>query len=285
MRQSKMDSTRISFGRLSQQGVLNKSPLANPYKLNYDAFSTRNFQYIVDNVVDMFGYEQGTIKVFVEANDFQKYWIDYNNNGKIDSAEGEIVIAFTLNAQIEPYERISTYGKNFMFSTAMQYGYPIIFGIVAHEVGHLINNHALTTREIRTISGKTALFETATTEDYWDELCADYLAGITLALSNPPLEHSGFKAFLVNTLPDESHPSGFYRQLAIEMGYQWGSNNPSLISSVIIGHTEYQRQLLESFFISFYKDIYCNLDSSIISQYGYLPTTLRKPINNMLRYT
>ena len=91
------DSTRISFGKLSDSGVLQKTPLAND-QLKLQHFTSRNFQYIVDNITDMFGLDQGSIRASVIEQDHRLGWLDRNNNGIME--EEELLLQFTMNAAI-----------------------------------------------------------------------------------------------------------------------------------------------------------------------------------------
>jgi len=93
------DHTRISFGKLSDDGVLKQSPLASA-KPDYNQFTSANFQYIVDHIGDMFGYAHVLIRVSVNANDL----------------------------------RTSTYGKHFMYQELI-----VKQGLLIEEQGKLID--------------------------------------------------------------------------------------------------------------------------------------------------
>ena len=96
------DKTNIFFGKLSDPGVLEKSPLAGS-RPELQHFISRNFQYIVDNIVDMFGLLQGTVLAQVVEQDHVRGWMDRNGNGRQE--EDEIVLRFTMNAAINTYRR------------------------------------------------------------------------------------------------------------------------------------------------------------------------------------
>ena len=277
MAQIVKDSTRISFGRLSDDGVLQKSPLSGD-RPELHHFTTGNFQYIADNIVDMFGLAQGTIRASVIEQDHRLGWMDKNGNGLVE--EDELLLQFTMNAAIHTYRRDSYYGKHFMYQQAQIYGSPVVFGIVAHEVGHLINRHVLYQIDTKFIEKTEFLVETQKINDRWDELCADYLAGIVLAKASPRLSQEPMKNSLMGTQADAAHPDGFWRVLAVEMGYQWGCANPAATTSRIISNKETLRQLLISFFQTYYQQVYCAVDSRTRSRYCELSPYLMERCSN-----
>ena len=262
------DRTRISFGKLSNPGVLQRTPLSQAAP-GLQHFKTENFQYIVDHIVDIFGLDHGCVHVDVESQDYQAGWVDYNHNNRVD--DGELVMQFTMNACIYPYTRESVYGKNFMYQAAREYGSPVIFGIAAHEIGHLINLYTLCPMESRILRGQAVLVQTARLTPQWDELCADYLAGIVLAKSMPRLSQEPLKAFLRYTEADSDHPDGFWRTFAVEMGYQWGCNNSPMLTDRILTDTTALRQLLESFFKAYWNNIYSAVPAYSRNQYSSIP--------------
>jgi len=274
MRISSRDRTKISFGKLSDPGVLGRSPLSTQ-ELEAQYFTTQNFQYIVDHIADMFGLAHGSVQAGVIDQDYTLGWLDKNRDSKVDA--DEIRIQFTMNASINTYYRQSYYGKHFMYMAAAQYGYPIIFGIVAHEVGHLINRYTLQTLDTRIAGGRSMLVQTSEVQPKWDELCADYLAGIVLAKALPRLSQKPIKEFLRGTLPDADHPHGFWRVMAVEMGYQWGCNNSPALTSRILTDTAQLRALLRSFFEVYYGRIYQGVKPSLRMQYGDLPEIFIQP--------
>lgn len=263
------DMTRISFGQLSQEGVVAASPLANPYRLGLDAFTSENFQYIADHILDMFGYAHGTVQITVGPND----WVQFAQQGGYNTNTQE-VFQMQVQASILPAARLSLYGRHFMFQQAMRYGYPILFGIIAHEMGHMLVMHSLHKYEIMQHQGRPWLFETTCTEPYWNELCSDYFAGIVLAMANPPLEAGGLVSFLAGTLPDEAHPHGFYREYAVKMGVQWAQAHTNLIDRYALKVTGGQSKLLISFFQEFSTQFYGRLPAEYHRAYGQLPAQL-----------
>lgn len=265
------DRTSISFGRLSDPGVLKKTPLASDHPA-LRHFTTKNFQYIVDNIVDMFGLAQGTVRTEVIKKDHVLGWLDSNENGRME--KDELVLQFTMNAAINTYQRESYYGKYFMYTTAAEYGYPVIFGIAAHEVGHLMNRYAMARTETRIIRGAPFLVETQKLDDRWDELCADYLSGIVMAKAVPRLDQEPLKRFLAGTQADEMHPDGFWRVFAVEMGYQWGCANSPMLTSRILSDRNSLRQLLISFFQNYYKKIYRGVDYGTRIRYSTLSSNM-----------
>lgn len=265
------DKISISFGKLSDPGVLKKTPLASDHPA-LRHFTTKNFQYIVDNIVDMFGLAQGTVRTEVIKKDHVLGWLDSNENGRME--KDELVLQFTMNAAINTYQRESYYGKYFMYTTAVEYGYPVIFGIAAHEVGHLMNRYAMAQTETRIIRGAPFLVETQKLDDRWDELCADYLSGIVLAKAVPRLDQEPLKRFLAGTQADAMHPDGFWRVFAVEMGYQWGCANSPMLTSRILSDRNSLRQLLISFFQNYYKKIYRGVDFGTRSRYSALSSNM-----------
>ena len=261
------DRTNVSFGRLSDPGVLQHSPLASARpELQY--FNSQNFQYIVDNIADMFGLAKGTIQVGVIEKDYMRSWLDFNQNDEVE--EDEILFRFVMNAAINTYNRRSFYGKHYMYNAAMQHGYPVIFGIAAHEVGHLINRYVMYKLDTKFIGTSQYLVETEKLNDRWDELCADYLAGVVLAKAMPRLNHEPLKDFLSGTKGDEAHSDGFWRVFAVEMGYQWGCYNDPVMTSQILSNKESLRQLLVSFYQAYYQQVFCGVDLHTRSKYSGL---------------
>lgn len=267
MSQMKKDRTRISFGRLSDPGILEKTPLANDHP-DLKHFDHRNFQYIVDNIVDMFGLAQGTIRASVVENDHWVGWLDQNDNGLMEKEE--LHLQFTMNASINTYRRDSFYGKYYMYQQAMTYGYPVIFGIVAHEVAHMMNRYVMYQMDTKFIGKDQFLVETQKINDRWDELCADYLSGVVLAKASPRLRLEPMKNFLSGTEADEAHPDGFWRAFAVEMGYQWGCANNPAVTSGIISDKNKLRQLLISFFQNYYQKVYMAVSPSVRRKYSDL---------------
>lgn len=268
------DRTRISFGKLSDPGVLQRSPLATD-ELHRKYFTSRNFQYIADHIAEMFGLAHGSIQATVVWNDLQFGWLDKNQNSQMDA--GEIVMQFSMNAAINTYSRASFYGAHFMHHTATQYGYPVIFGIVAHEIGHLINRYTMATLETQIVGGQSVLMQTSQLQAHWDELCADYLAGIVLSKASPRLSQNPMIESLRYSQSDADHPDGFWRVYAIEMGHQWGCGNSPALASRILTNTQYVRQLLTSFCQIYYNQIYCAVSPHIRSQYSSLSSVFSIP--------
>lgn len=274
MRISSRDRTKITFGKLSDPGVLDRSPLSSEdLKTRY--FTPQNFQYIVDHIGDMFGLAHGTVQAGVIEQDYALGWLDKNRDSKVDA--DEIQIRFTMNAAINVYHRQSYYGKHFMYAAAAQYGYPIIFGIVAHEIGHLINRYTLQSLDTRIVNGQSLLVQTAQVQPKWDELCADYLAGIVLAKASPRLSQKPITSYLRGTQADEEHPDGFWRVMAVEMGYRWGCNNSPALTSRVLEDTAQLRALLQSFFEVYYRQVYQGVKPGIRRQYDILPDMFIEP--------
>ena len=273
------DSTKISFGKLSTPGVVKNSPLSDE-NINIEHFNDQNFQYIVDNIADMFGLAHGSINASVVEKDYEAGWYDLNNNDKVD--DGEISFNFTMNAGINTYDRESYYGKHFMYLYAAQYGYPITYGIVAHEVGHLVNRYTMNVVENQIVDGIPCLVEVQSLKDYWDELCADYLAGVVLAQASPRLSHEPMKNFLIGTQADSAHPDGFWRVYAVEMGYRWGSNNSPMLVSRIFNNRANLNQLLVSFFKNYYQQVYGGVDAVTRSRYSPIPQYMAEKCFNIL---
>ena len=275
------DQNHFSFGRLSDPGVMQQSPLYNSNPV-LEHFSTANFQYIVDHIVEMFGYARGTVRVAVDGNDMMANWLDLNHNQQME--DDEITFEFTMNASMNTYLRESAYGRHFMYTHAAVYGYPIIFGIAAHEMGHLVSSHALNVLQTELYHGQPALFVKQTLHPYWDELCADYLAGVIMANAAPPLDHEPFKRFLGDTVGGKTHPDGYLRVLAAEMGYLWGRNNPPAVTDQTLMQVEGQRQLLISFFQAYYQHVYPQIDPTARAQMTTLPHYLLTPCQLLVGY-
>ena len=274
MRISSRDRTKISFGKLSDPGVLQRSPLSDK-EVKEQYFTTQNFQYIVDHITDMFGLAHGTVQAGVIEQDYSLGWLDKNRDSRVD--DDEIQVQFTMNAAINTYHRRSYYGKHFMYAAAAQYGYPIIFGIVAHEIGHLVNRYTLQTLDTRIVNGASVLVQTSQVQPKWDELCADYLAGIVLAKASPRLSQKPIKDCLLGTVPDEEHPDGFWRVMAVEMGYQWGCNNSPALTSRVLEDTAQLRALLRSFFEVYYRQVYQGVKPAVRARYTALPDVFSEP--------
>lgn len=264
----------ISFGKLSDRGVLDKSKIYQNYK-DIKHFTNKNFQYIVDNIADMYGYKHGIITADVEEKDYV-----LAQNQKNDLLE----FRFTMNAQINTYMRTSCYGKHFMHYAAQKYGYPAIFGIVAHEIGHLVTNNALNVMATKIINGQPALVVTKSVNCYWDELCSDYLAGITLSKASPKLSEEPLCEFLKNTEGGKEHPDGYWRVLAVKIGCQWGINNSQILTNMILSQTDKQQNLLINFQKSYYEKIFQK--TSFFSKIGktILPPNLMENDNIILGY-
>lgn len=263
----KQDSTNISFGRLYDPGVLPKSPFSGE-QIKYKYFTNKNFQYITDNIVDIFGFPKGTVQVSVIDKDLGIGWHDKNQDGKIDL--GEICLRYTMNGAICVYTRESFYGKHFMYDKAKEFGNPFVFGVIAHEVGHLVNNHTMTKLEKKQV-GKNVCFltETQVMDARWDELCADYLAGIVLAKAVPRISPEPFKRFIKGTVADKEHPDGIWREIAIEMGYQWGcANATNLLKTYSLMDQNFVRNLLISFVQNYYQKVYLAVSPEIRSKYS-----------------
>lgn len=265
------DTSRISFGKLSDRGVLEKTHLAKK-QLEIQHFNSRNFQYIVDNIADMFGISPGTISVAVIEDDHVLSWMDLNGNGQME--DEEFTLQFTMNASINTYSRESNYGKYYLYSKAMEYGYPVIFGIAAHEVGHLVNRYLMTEFETKIIGGTPCMTEVKKLNDRWDELCADYLAGIVLASATPRLDAEPMRQLLFPLKAGETHPDGFWRVFAFDMGYQWGCAHSPILKNQVLTNSGNLKQLLISFFTNFYNQIYCGVDPHTRGQHCTLSNIL-----------
>ncbi|WP_298035537.1 hypothetical protein [uncultured Dysosmobacter sp.] len=275
------DKTNISFGNFSDPGTLSKSDIYSK-ELKKKYFNTASFQYIVDNIAEMFGYASGTVTASVVENDIQAVWSDMNSNGKVD--EGEISLRFTMNAAMCMYARSSVYGRNFMYLSALKYGRDVVFGIAAHEIGHLIVSNSLDALSYQPVNGKPALVITARANCFWDELCADYLAGAVMAKTVPPLNRECLKRALVGTAGGSSHPDGFWRTYAIEMGYLWGANNPQNVTSSVLLDANGKRQLLQSFFTAYYNGVYARLSAAERAGKTALPNYLTESCNYLIGY-
>lgn len=265
------DETKINFGRLSDEGVMSKSPFSRKEQLPW-FYNDKNFQYLIDNIADIFGYSHGTITAYVEKKDRATVWIDSNNDGNID--KDEIHTVFKVNGAICVYERISVYGKHFMFDAASKYGNDVVVGIVAHEVGHMVAQYTLNQLETRTVNGSPQLCVAKGIQPYWEELIADYIAGIVLAISNPSLSQTPLVECMRHTVRGEFHPDGYWRVFAIEMGYQWGRNNDRNSINRILTNKIYLEKLLCSFFENYYKNVYTK--KSVFDHFGKsdLPNSL-----------
>lgn len=275
------DRNAFSFGKLSDPTVLVRSPLyqKNP---SIEHFTDANFQYIVNNIGDMFGYAHHTIRAQVREDDMSPYWHDRNANNTID--EGELTFVFTMNASMHIYERKSTYGMHFMYQAAKEYGMPVIFGIAAHEIGHLVSAQALHVLETRLVNGRPALCITQMLHPYWSELCADYLSGIALGKAKPTLDAAPQKEFLGQTAQSSTHPDGYLRSMAVEIGYQWGRNNPAYQTDPILSQTVTQKQLLLSFHKGFYNQVYMRIGNLLRGKTITLPQQMMQPTNLILGY-
>ena len=280
MKISTRDRNSFSFGRLSDPDVLRRSPLYSD-KLALEHFNNLNFQDIVNNIADMFGYAHNAIRVQVDGNDVASVWNDSNQNQQID--DGELSLHFTMNASMNSYQRVSVYGKNFMYYNACKYGYPLIFGVAAHEVGHLVGHHAMDVLETKIMNGLPALVITQRMHPYWDELCADYLSGIVLAKAIPPLDGTPQKEYLATAKAGPMHPDGYLRCLAFQIGYQWGRNNPPMKTDQILTQTGTQKQLLTSFYQGYYSQVYMRIGNLMRSRLT-LPAEMMQPTNYFLGY-
>ena len=268
------DHTIVSFGKLSDPGVLRQSPLADD-EVRYKPFTSKNFQYIVNHIAEIFGLAHGSVQAAVVKKKVKVGWVDQNQNASIEP--DEIVIQFAMNAAINTYTRTSYYEKHFMYYTADRYGYPAIFGIAAHEVGHLICRYAMSALETKFIGGDAVLVQTSALDPRWDELCSDYLSGIVLAKAVPRLNQNPLIECLRNSRADDDHPDGFWRVYAIEMGYQWGCNNSPALTSRILSDALQIRQLLQSFCQLYYRQIYCGVNARDRSRYSRLPSAFSVP--------
>lgn len=275
------DRNTFSFGKLSDPTVLVRSPLFQRDP-SFEQFNSANFQYIVNNIGDMFGYAHNTIHAQVDDNDVRPLWHDRNANNTID--DGELDFVFTMNASMHTYQRKSTYGKHFMHYAAQTYGSPIIFGIAAHEVGHLVNAQAVNVLESRLFNGRPALFITQMLHPYWDELCADYLSGIALAKARPAMDIAPQKQFLSESGESATHPDGYLRSMAVEIGYQWGRNNPQHTTDQILSQTTTQKQLLISFQNGFYNQVYMRIGNLLRGKMINLPQQMMQAANIFLGY-
>lgn len=278
MKISTRDRNSFSFGRLSDPDVLRRSPLYGG-NIALEHFSDRNLQHIVNNIADMFGYTHNAIHVQVDGNDAVPVWSDSNQNQQID--DGELSLHFTMNASMNSYQRVSVYGKNFMYYNACKYGYPLIFGIAAHEVGHLVGHRAMDVLETKIVNGLPALVITQRMHPYWDELCADYLSGIVLAKANPPLDGTPQKEYLSTAKAGPMHPDGYLRSLAFQVGYQWGRNNPPMKTDQILTQTETQKKLLISFYQGYYSQVYMRI-GNLMRRHLTLPAELMQQTNYFL---
>lgn len=274
MRIHSNDRTRVAFTRLSDPGVLGKSPLAND-DVRYKHFTSSNFQYIVNHIAEMFGLKHNSVEATVVNKPVDMEWVDQNRNETMEP--DEIVIHFAMNAAINTYTRTSYYEKHFMYYTADRYGYPAIFGIAAHEVGHLICRYAMSALETKFIGGDAVLVQTSALDPRWDELCSDYLSGIVLAKAVPRLSQNPLIECLRNSRADDDHPDGFWRVYAIEMGYQWGCNNSPALTSRILSDALQIRQLLQSFCQLYYRQVYCGVNARDRSRYSRLPSAFSVP--------
>ena len=281
MRIKTHDRNFFSFGKLSDPTVLAKSPLYQRSP-GLNDFNDANFQYIVNNIGDMFGYAHNTIRAQVNTNDVRPIWQDRNANAAID--EGELTFVFTMNAAMHTYERKSVYGKHFMHHAAQTYGSPIIFAIAAHEIGHLVSAQAVHVLETRLLNGRPALFITQMLHPYWAELCADYLSGIALGKARPPMDVTPQKQFLGGTTQSATHPDGYLRSMAVEIGYQWGRNNPQSVTDQILSQTDTQKQLLLSFHSGFYNQVYLRIGNLLRGKAITLPQAMMQQTNILLGY-
>lgn len=257
------DETTFSFGKLSDEGVFSKSPFSREKQQPW-YYNSKNFQHLIDNIADIFGYSHGTITASVVKNDVESIWSDINKNGKVEKEE--IRTVFRVNGEICVYNRISRYGKNFMYDLATRFGNDAVVGVIAHEVGHLVAQHALNRLETTIFNGTPTLKISVGIHPHWEELCADYLAGVVLAISNPPLRKTPYAESMRHTIGGTTHPDGFWRVYAIEMGYQWAQNNNRQDVVRILTNIDYQRKLLLSFFENFYQNVYSK--KTVLERFG-----------------
>lgn len=271
----KMESSAISFGKLSDPHVADTSPLSSD-DIRLRDFTTTNIQNIVDQIAQMFGYKRGQIQAKVERKDRILVW---QKNG---SGIGSLQFTFIIEANIAPYQRITQYGKHFLYEVAQKHGKEIIFGIIGHEIGHVMAEFALNEIVTAPYRGKPAIIFKNSLHPYWDELMADFLAGVVMAKAIPPLDPAPLKNFLFDTVEGESHPAGFWRVKAIEMGTQWVKGKSPMLSDKILLDQSALGYELKRTAEQYYKDIYLRLD--IRNRYRLLPEELLISDGSILKY-
>ena len=142
------ESSAVSFGKLSDPYTVENSPLSAS-KSRISVFNTANFQAIVDETAQMYGYGKGQIRACVEKKD-RRVFLSRDTSGSYS-----LQLQFTMNANIAPYRRITQYGQHFMYEVAKDYGKEITFGIVGHEIGHLVENKILDDQNVQNLIQKT----------------------------------------------------------------------------------------------------------------------------------
>ena len=275
------DMTKISFGKLSDPGAVQASGLTER-GVQLSDFTQESLSYVVKNIVEMYGLNSNTIGVTVVEDDVASVWADANGDGTMDP--GEILLTFTMNAAINPYSRQSIYGKHFMYAMTKAYGYPIVFGVAAHEIGHFINHYTLCSFERRPTNQGEAIIQTTKVNDRWDELCADYQAGIIMAMASPRLDHTTLMNMMVGTHADSAHPDGFWRVMAIDMGYQWACAHSEMLNSRVITDDKSRCDLLSSFMKSFYEKVYKRVDPLTRASHSVLTNAFMEEVSYLIQY-
>ncbi|HPF88744.1 MAG TPA: hypothetical protein PK537_11915 [Candidatus Limiplasma sp.] len=186
-------SYQVSFGRISDQKVFE----SKEYQRWNDGVS---IQEVTEDLIGklsseisaMFGYDSVTVS---------KKWL------QIGWDNGPVIKPF-LNAGMYSKSGHLIFNTFFLAFLAQQYGKDVIVGVLAHEVGHRMVYLTLQSR------GHTV--------DAWpNELCADFIAGLILRLSQRD-QNTMIRFFrYYASRGSASHPDGANRIAALEKGYTW----------------------------------------------------------------
>ena len=160
----------------------------------------------------------------------------------------------------------------------------IVFGVAAHEIGHFINHYTLCSFERRPTNQGEAIIQTTKVNDRWDELCADYQAGIIMAMASPRLDHTTLMNMMVGTHADSAHPDGFWRVMAIDMGYQWACAHSEMLNSRVITDDKSRCDLLSSFMKSFYEKVYKRVDPLTRASHSVLTNAFMEEVSYLIQY-
>ena len=269
------ESSAVSFGKLSDPYTVENSPLSAS-KSRINVFNTANFQAIVDETAQMYGYGKGQIRACVEKKD-RRVFLSRDTSGSYS-----LQLQFTMNANIAPYRRITQYGQHFMYEAAKDYGKEIIFGIVGHEIGHLVAEYSVNEIETSAANGRPAIMFKKTLHPYWDELMADFLAGVTMAKAIPKISSEPMKNFLRNTIEGPSHPAGIWRVKAIEMGERWVRSKSPMLSDCILMNQDALKNELIKYAENFFETVY--RISEFRYKYHVLPREIYVADRSVLKY-
>ncbi|MFZ5965716.1 MAG: hypothetical protein ACOYVK_00865 [Bacillota bacterium] len=125
------------------------------------------------------------------------------------------------------------YNTDFVYDLGKQYGADAIVGAISHEMGHQMVNQIFYASDNQL-------------SDWQQELCADYIAGISSGLADlSPDSMCDFYSESANE-PSESHPNGDLRIEAFTKGYEWASNclNHTFADFIVPNTTTLKEMLL-----------------------------------------